>query len=77
MKLSYLTEKRDAGIIDILREAVKQGWRVEKTASGHFKAIPPDPKQRLVIVGGNASDPRAIKNVIAQMRRSGFIWPPL
>jgi hypothetical protein len=69
-------EKRDADIKDILRAAIAQGWEIRKTTQGHFRAVPPDKTKPVVFIGGNTGDFRAIKNTLAQLRRSGFIWPP-
>lgn len=60
---------------EIVRELERQRWRVEPTAKGHFKAYPPDGRA-MVTFGPVGNDPRAIKNIIAQLRRSGFCWPP-
>lgn len=61
----------------IVQELRNQGWRVELTTQGHAKAYPPDnTKQLVTFPPGGSGDPRAIKNTIAQLRRSGFVWPP-
>jgi hypothetical protein len=52
-----------------------QGWTVDKLSSGHFRAQPPDPTKSLVHFS-TGSDPRSIKNTIADLRRAGFVWPP-
>lgn len=51
-----------------------QGFIVELSRKGH-PVFSKDGK--LIATGsGTASDPRSIKNVIAQLRRAGFQWPP-
>ncbi len=60
----------------ILRAAKAQGWRIERTRKGHLRLVPPDPKAPMVIGSGNPSDHRAIRNLLAQMKRSGLVWPP-
>ena len=60
---------------DLAAALREQGWTVEKLSSGHFRAQPPDPKKSLVHFS-TGSDPRSIKNTIADLRRAGFVWPP-
>lgn len=57
----------------LLREARRQGWRVERTKKGHYKLWPPDggPPE---ILPGTPSDWRSLKNAIARLRRRGFRW---
>jgi hypothetical protein len=57
------------------RAAREQGWRTEKTTRGHLRWIPPDREKPIVIGSGTPGDRRAINNFLAQLRRSGFIWP--
>lgn len=59
---------------EILREAERQGWRVVR-GSKHFKLYAPDGKT-IVTAPTTPSDWRAIRDVIARMRRAGFRWPP-
>lgn len=59
----------------IEQAAREQGWRVERTTKGHIRFVPPDATMPMVIASGTPSDQRSIKNLIAQLRRSGFIWP--
>lgn len=58
----------------VLKAAGEQGWRVESTKKG-FRLLPPDPSKSAVAIHRTPSDHRAMKNTIAQMRRSGFVWP--
>jgi len=60
-------------IADALRD---QGWTLEKTADNHMKAFPPDKTKSMVVFSAKSGDFRAIRNTIAQLRRSGFQWPP-
>lgn len=57
---------------DIIRYALGQGWRVEQTRSSHWKFVPPDTTKQIVVMSSTPSDHRAIKNFIAQLRRSGL-----
>lgn len=59
----------------ILQELRNQGWKLEDTNNGHARARPPDPKHDIVVFS-RCEEPRAIKNVISQLKKSGFIWPP-
>ncbi len=61
---------------DIIKEARAQGWRVERTKSGHWKFTPPDKTKKPIFTGGTPGDRRALRNHLAQMRRAGFRWPP-
>lgn len=58
-------------IRQIVRELQRQGWRVEKTNSSHFKAYPPEGKAFVVFGctpnGGN----RALANTKSLLRRHG------
>lgn len=59
----------------VIRALEIQGWRVAKTGQGHYRAAPPNEAAQVVHFG-TSSDHRALKNTIAQLRRSGFVWPP-
>lgn len=52
-----------------------QGWALEATKEGHTRAVPPDRNQQIVHYS-SSNDPRAFKNAVSQLRRSGFVWPP-
>lgn len=58
----------------LLRELRVQGWRVERTRGGHYKAFPPDPAATPVVIPGTPSDSRSLRNTIGLLRRGGFIW---
>jgi hypothetical protein len=60
---------------DIARAAQEQGWEIGVTKKGHLRYVPPDREQPIVIGSGTPSDKRALKNFVAQLRRSGFVWP--
>lgn len=60
---------------DIERAAREQGWRVERTAKGHVRFVPPDPTMPIVVASGTPGDRRAIRNLLAALRRSGLVWP--
>jgi hypothetical protein len=60
---------------DIRKEARRQGWREQPTKKG-INFIPPDPAKPIVNWHGTPSDWRAVRNLLAQMKGSGFMWPP-
>jgi len=60
---------------DIEKAAKEQGWEVGRTKKGHPRFVPPDPTKEIVIGSGTPSDWRALKNLLAQLKRQGFIWP--
>jgi hypothetical protein len=57
----------------ILKEARRQGWRVELTRSGHYKLYPPG-GERPLFTGSTPSSPSAIRNLLSAMRSCGFRW---
>lgn len=54
--------------------ALEQKWKVERTKGNHWMFKAPDGKTAIV-AGGAYGDPRAIKNLVARMRRAGFVPP--
>lgn len=67
-----LAASRRGVLLDLVDRARAQGWTVEQTKSGHWKFIPLDKTQKIVVGGGSGGDPRAWKNLEAQLKRSGF-----
>lgn len=57
----------------IIREAERQGWRVETTRGGHLSFYAPD-GENIVTTGSTPSDRRSLDNHIARMRKYGFSW---
>lgn len=57
------------------RAALDQGWRVERTKRGHRRFVPPDSSRRIVIGSGTPGDRRAVRNLLAQLKREGLVWP--
>lgn len=62
-------------VAEVVAAAKAQGWRVEQTPTGHWKGYPPNKAMPMVSFGGNHVGPRAQENEIAQLRRSGLVWP--
>lgn len=57
------------------RELAAQGWDLEQTAQGHWRAKPPDRAQGIVHFS-NSEDTHAFKNTLAALRKTGcFNWP--
>jgi hypothetical protein len=61
--------------LPIVDELKRQGWEVDLTASGHYKAKPPD-RQKAIIHFSTSCVRRSVKNTIRDLRKSGFLWPP-
>jgi hypothetical protein len=57
-----------------LSAAVEQGWDPRPIKSG-YQLVPGDPTKEIVTIHRTPSDRRALANVLAEMRRQGFIWP--
>lgn len=64
--------RRDFGAV--LDELARQGWKTETLGSNRLRARPPDPSKPMVNIADSA-DWRARRNVISELRRSGFVWP--
>jgi hypothetical protein len=60
---------------ELKRAAQEQGWQTGTTRRGHQRWVPPDPKKPIVVGAGTPGDHRSMKNFLAQLRKSGFIWP--
>jgi hypothetical protein len=61
---------------EIVRALVDgQGWRYDKSGRGHPKLWPADTSMRMIPVPTTPGDQRSLRNFIAQVRRSGGIWP--
>lgn len=59
----------------IITELQRQGWVVTETRGSHYRAKPPDEKRPIVHFAASV-ERRALRNTIADLRRSGFEWPP-
>ena len=55
----------------LLRRVEKQGFATENTNGGHLKITSPEGKS--IFASSSPSDGRAIKNLIAQLRRVGYV----
>jgi hypothetical protein len=61
---------RDKELSDLLAEAVRQGWRIERERK-HVKCLAPD-GHAMVVVGYSAHGNRALENARAELRRAGL-----
>ena len=52
----------------LLAEARSRGWLVERTRSSHWRLL--HPSGALLITGTTPSCPRALRNLMADMRRA-------
>lgn len=59
----------------IRKALIEQGWRIE-SKGGYDQAYPPDPSKPRVKLPSTPGGGRWMPNLIAQLRRSGFVWPP-
>jgi hypothetical protein len=57
----------------LVKELRTQNWAVSQSNSGHWRCTPPDPKQAIVHLS-ESGDYRAIRNSLADLKRSGFVW---
>ena len=58
----------------VIKEAERQGFTVTRTSKGHVQVKCPG--GGICVTGGTPGDIRGLRNFIACLRRSGFIWPP-
>ncbi len=59
---------------DIVREARRQGWKVLPTKGGHLEFR--SPQGQRIFGPSTPSDWRAVRNLLAHLKRGGFEWPP-
>lgn len=56
----------------LLKKLEAQGWVIRKTRKGEF-AVPPNPELPLVLIHNTARGSRSWENMMAQLKRSGFL----
>ena len=71
MNAKQFTTNKDLRVI--IEALIEQGWRFEKSGSGHIKGFPPDKTMPMVTMAATPSDHRAIKNIKSYIRKSGGI----
>ncbi len=62
----------DRDFRELFDKATTAGWRVERTGGNHVRLLSPDRSVPPVITSSTPSDPRAIKNLRAMLRRYGL-----
>lgn len=59
----------------ILAALKDQGWRLENGSNAaHYKAFPPDSTKSIVCFTTTSGDHRVLKNVLRDLKASGFVW---
>lgn len=56
----------------LIKQAESQGWVVSHLKGGHLKWVSPI-SGRAVFSGFSPSDKRAVKNIVRELRTSGFL----
>lgn len=54
------------------KQLESDGWTVTATNGGHLRFVPPDKSLPIVHAAATSSDPRALANLEADLRRSGM-----
>lgn len=60
---------------EVVDEAERQGFTVERKGGTHVALKPPDKTKAIVNMSVASSDYRTLQNVVAALRRVGFVWP--
>ncbi len=60
---------------ELRRELRRQGWAVTRMTR-HWQARHPDPEVPICHIPAKMPDWRGYNNLVAQLRRSEFAWPP-
>jgi hypothetical protein len=64
-----MANKKELG--NLIKLAIKAGWRVELTKGGHYKWIAPNARD-FFFSASTPSDNRALKNILQDLRRRGL-----
>jgi hypothetical protein len=59
---------------EIKKAALRQQWTVERTSGNHYTFKSPDGVTS-VTAGGTYQGPHSLKNLVAHLRRGGFVPP--
>lgn len=65
----------DKLMIEVIKIAEENNWKVSRTKKGHFKFISPDKSQPIIHLSGTPSDAKTYICSIAQLRRHGLPVP--
>lgn len=63
--------KRSKELEQLFSQLEARGWRIDRSKD-HPRAIPADKTKPIVVMAGTPSDHRSWKNMLSQLRRSGF-----
>lgn len=66
---------RDGWWRDVLDALHDQGWRLTLAPGGHIRATPPDRAKPIVFMPATPSCSRSRANSLADLRRSGLVYP--
>jgi predicted RNA binding protein YcfA (HicA-like mRNA interferase family) len=61
---------------DFEKAAKRQGWTVSRTRRGHVVFTPPQATVPPAVYSGTPGDQAALRNLLADLRRKGLVWPP-
>jgi predicted RNA binding protein YcfA (HicA-like mRNA interferase family) len=61
---------------DFEKAAKRQGWTISRTRRGHVVFTPPDVTVPPAVHSGTPGDQAALRNLLADLRRKGLVWPP-
>jgi hypothetical protein len=66
---------RDGYLRQVDRQAIEQGWKIEKLPGGHLRHVPPDRSKPGIVSASTPSDRRGTRNFVAALRRNGLVLP--
>jgi hypothetical protein len=70
--LTFSREGRKMEFRQLMRALRREGFRFERTASGHWKVFA---KERETGFARRSENPRARKTALADLKRIGYDWP--
>ena len=59
-------------IKQLARQARRQGWRITRQANSHLTFYPPQAPDTRITASATPSDSRALRNLLADLKRYGF-----
>jgi hypothetical protein len=62
----------DKDVRDIIKIAIKSGWKVEKSGSKHIMLFPPDKDKGFVTLSNSPRSTRNFKNTVMMLRAKGL-----
>lgn len=58
----------------LLKDLDAAGWPTKRTSKGHHMVFHPETGRKVTTLAGTPSDPRSLKNSLADLKRAGFDW---